>query len=580
MDKRSGTKQSSTNQPAKPQITAPTSPLNPLPRAAAVAFVVAACLVCLGYALYTNQTWEDSLITLRQAENLLKGQGLTYNPGSLVHGFTSPINVLLLALCHFLTGQSSYDATLWLYRVFSIAAFAASGMLMLKAFYETPPRWSAATWFLGFVYLFDVKNVAFSINGMETAFMLLFVAWAVYLMSRAEPDQWLWRGLCWSGLMWSRPDGCVYIAAFSLAEVIFLSTSRRTTITSFVKSAAVCAVAYGPWIVWAWWYYGSPIPHTIIAKGNVEQGALSQILATLDNLLTSLISLAAQFFRPIYYGDAPEFWLAGTWGRVLSGLTKVVGIVAMLYVFCPVKDRFGRAMSLCFMILCFYFAYMPFPFPWYFPPAMMIGAISFTRAAVALAFAGEPAAAYLHVRRPQTFVLTILIVLAVGALLVFVPACLEERVQQVEIEQGNRAALGKWLKENGKPTDTVYLEPLGYIGYYSGMRMLDFPGLVSPEVVQVRRRLANNGESYMSTRYSVILELKTDWVVLRPVEYQYLEKLGMVERFEKDYTLVKAFVVEDRLRQYRFLPGRRSLEYDANYAVFRRKPASSSASRN
>ncbi len=253
--------------------TTPHERIESMPSAGAILFAVAACVVCLGYTFYTNQTWEDSLITLRHAENLLKGEGLTFNAGDRVHGFTSPINVLLLVICHLLTGQSSYDATLWLYRVFSIAAFAASGVLMLKAFHETPPRWFAATWFLGFVYLFDIKNVAFCINGMETAFMLVFVAWAVYLMSRAEPDQWLWRGLCWSGLMWSRPDGCVYIAAFSLAELIFLSTSRRATIISLAKSAAVCAVAYGPWILWAWWYYGSPIPHTIIAKANVEQGA-------------------------------------------------------------------------------------------------------------------------------------------------------------------------------------------------------------------------------------------------------------------------------------------------------------------
>src|SRR4051812_34070544 len=308
-----------------PATSAASTPLDSLPRFGAILFVVSACLVCLGYTLYTNQIWEDSLITLRQAENLLKGQGLTYNPGELVHGFTSPINVLLLALCHFLTGQSSSDATLWLYRMFSIAAFAASGVLMLKAFHETPPRWSAATWFLGIVYLFDVKNVAFSINGMETAFMLLFVAWAVYLMSRAEPGQWLWRGLCWGGLMWSRPDGCVYIAAFSLSEIIFLSASRRATIISLAKSAAVCFAAYGPWIAWAWWYYGSPIPHTIIAKANVEQGPLKQLLAAFDNLLSLLISNAAQIFRPIYCGDTPGFWIAGGWGRVLSGLTELVG---------------------------------------------------------------------------------------------------------------------------------------------------------------------------------------------------------------------------------------------------------------
>ena len=569
MNKRSSTKRPSANPTAALQTAQPESPRTSS-SSCAVVFAVAACVVCLGYTFYTNQTWEDSLITLRQAENLLHGDGLTYNIGSRVHGFTSPINVLLLGLCHVLTGQSSYDVTLWLYRVFSIAAFAASGVLMLKAFNVASPRWPVATWFLGLVYLFDIKNVAFSINGMETAFMLVFVAWAIYLMSRADRDQWLWRGLCCSGLMWSRPDGCVYIAAFSLAELIFLSTSRRATIMSLAKSATVCAVVYGPWIAWAWWYYGSPVPHTIIAKANVEQGALNQLLATLDNLLTSLISMAAQVFRPIYYGDLPDWWITGIWGRVLSGVTKIVGIVAMLYVFCPVKDRFGRAMSLCFTILCFYFAYMTFAYPWYFPPAMMIGAIAFTRAAVALANAGQPVADYLHMRRPLTFVLATLVALAVGALLVFVPACIQQRVQQAEIEQGNRAVLGTWLKENGKPTDTVYLEPLGYIGYYSGMQMRDFPGLVSPEVVQIRRGLPTDPQSAHIARYLVLPHLKPDWVVLRQLNLTTWRSLGMLEDFQKDYRLAKEFNVADRLRQYEYLPGRRSLEFDASYQVFRR----------
>jgi len=257
---------------------------------------------------------------------------------------------------------------------------------------------------------------------------------------------------------------------------------------------------------------------------------------------------------------------------VLSGLTKVVGIIALLYVFCPVKDRFGRAMSFCFMLVCFYFAYMPIVYPWYFPPAMILGAIAFTRAAITLAFAGEPLAAYFHLRRPRLFVLATLVILAVGALLEFLPACLEQRVQQVEIEQGNRAVVGSWLKENGKPTDCVYLEPLGYIGYYSGMQMKDFPGLVAPEVVQIRRRLPKDPQSMYAARYLVLGELKPDWVVLRSIEFSDLAKLPLMESFKKEYTLAREFNVEDRLRQHSFLPGRNSLQFDADYGVFRRNP--------
>src|SRR3954464_8789013 len=142
MNKRPGKKTHIANPPASRPIATPDA-LRLSRRTGAVIFI-AACLICLGYTFCANQTWEDSLITLRHGENLLKGEGLTYNVGTRVHGFTSPINVLLLTFCHFATGQSSYVVTLWLYRVFSIAAFAASAALLLKAVHETPPSWSVA----------------------------------------------------------------------------------------------------------------------------------------------------------------------------------------------------------------------------------------------------------------------------------------------------------------------------------------------------------------------------------------------------------------------------------------------------
>jgi hypothetical protein len=545
--------------------------LDPLPRAGVILFVVAACLVCLGYTLYTDQTWEDSLITLRHSENLLKGEGLTFNPGERVHGFTSPINVLLLALCQFLTGQSSYVATFWLYRVFSIAAFAASGVLLLKAVHETPPRWFAATWFLGVVYLFDVKNVAFCVNGMETAFMLVFVAWAVYLMSRFQSNRWLWRGLCWGGLMWSRPDGCVYIGAFSLAELVFLSTSRRATLRSLVKSAAVCLIVYGPWVAWAWLYYGSPIPHTIIAKANIEQGPLVQLLATMDRFLTALISIAAQAFRPIYYGESVDWLGIDGLGRVLNGLTKLIGVVALLYFIYPTHDRFGRAMSLSFAIICSYFTYMSTVYPWYFPPAMLLGLTAFMRAGSTFALAiGESTTDGSQWQR--VVVLTTFAIIAIGAILLFGPASLEQRIHQTDIEMGNRAAIGKWLKENGKPSDNVYLEPVGYIGYFSGMRVNDYPGLVSPEVVRLRRQLPPNKLSVDIGGLLIIPELKPDWVVLRFEEVNMMTQLPMFEAFKKDYTAIREFNVNEKLSQHGYIPGVSGMRFDAGFVVFRRNP--------
>ena len=542
-----------------------------LPRAAVIGFVVATCLLCLRYALYTDQTWEDSLITLRHSENLLKGEGLTFNTGGRVHGFTSPVNVLLLAVCHFVTGQSSYAATFWLYRVFTVAALAISGVFLLKTLYETPPRWNAALWFFAVVYLFDVKTIAFCINGMETGFVLGFLAWAVYLIAKADPEHWRARGLCWAGLMWSRPDAFIYVAGLALGEFVFLSLSRRELLVSYVKSGVVCIIFYGPWVLWAWSYYGSPIPHTITAKANAEMGWMQQLGSTFDLYPASLISKAAQVFRPIYYGETAAWAGHVGWGRVINGATNFVGIVGLLYFLFPTRDYFGRAMSLAFVVLCSYLAYMPVVYPWYMPPMTLVGAMAFTRAATTAALsASEHSTAGAWYERRKMWVGGVLTALAVGAVALFYPAALEEKIQQAEIEMGNRAEIGKWLKANAKPTDTVYLEPLGYIGYYSDLHIDDFPGLVSPKVVQLRRELPADPNSIRFSRQLLLSKVKADWVVLRFVEYQALSQLPMIEEFNKNYTLAREFDVNPKLNSYKYLPGEFSLRFDAGFAVFHR----------
>ena len=80
----------------------------------------------------------------------------------------------------------------------------------------------------------------------------------------------------------------------------------------------------------------------------------------------------------------------------------------------------------------------------------------------------------------------------------------------------------KNLKKEG---DRIFLEPLGYIGYFSEGKMLDYPGLCSPEVVNVLKDKKLN-------RATVIPELKPDWLVLRP--WEVMEVLNM-PFFKRDY---------------------------------------------
>lgn len=67
----------------------------------------------------------------------------------------------------------------------------------------------------------DAKTVDFSINGQETAFMMIFMA--LMLQALTVRSRWtiLKLGLGWAGLMWTRPDAFIYFGTVALGFLIF-----------------------------------------------------------------------------------------------------------------------------------------------------------------------------------------------------------------------------------------------------------------------------------------------------------------------------------------------------------------------
>ena len=140
------------------------------------------------------------------------------------------------------------------------------------------------------------------------------------------------------------------------------------------------------------------------------------------------------------------------------------------------------------------------------------------------------------------------------------------QVRQILIENGLRRPIGLWLHDHARTLhDTVMLEPLGYIGYYSGLKMLDFPGLASREMVETLKRLG----PYQKNR--IALELKPDWLVLRPMEIQAGKFIDM-ESLQKFYELAQVFDASDKIGATRWLLGRPYLQYDQTFLVFHRNP--------
>jgi hypothetical protein len=91
------------------------------------------------FAVFTQHAWEDYYITYRASKNLATGHGLVFNVGERLHTFTSPIGVLLPALASLLTLNTSDSAALWIFRLFSCAAFGTAAALMFVTVRRSAP---------------------------------------------------------------------------------------------------------------------------------------------------------------------------------------------------------------------------------------------------------------------------------------------------------------------------------------------------------------------------------------------------------------------------------------------------------
>lgn len=448
--------------------------------------------LALGFAAATDIRWEDYYITFRSSRNLVEGHGLVFQPGERLHTFTSPLGVLLPALSLWLL--SGEEAALALFRVLSAAAFggALGGLHAIAR--RSGLAGPALLLLLGAAAL-DAKSLTFTVGGMETGFMLLFLVLALAEWLRPGGARALPLGVAFAGLLWTRPDGCVYIAAGSLAAWWLRpraspADTLRQRFAVLVGAGAWGAVLYLPWFLFAWAYYGSPVPHTVAAKAITAGGHSA------GGFLAYVLSYPLETLRgatPAGQGWLPHYFGIGGWPFTAAFPARALDLLALAVVFLPFVRWEARVASLMAGILHVYLGYFPiFVFPWYLPPpqwlvvfTLAVGLQQLLNAADRLGATGVDAAALRSLRR-CAWVAGLLVVGAVGTTTVAVARQLHHA--QRLVEEGVRRPVGEWLRAHAAPGDAVALEPLGYIGYFSGLRTYDFMGLSSREVTDLRRR--------------------------------------------------------------------------------------------
>ena len=214
--------------------------------------LVSGIAIRLAWLAWTNFTFEDAFITFRFARELFLGNGFVYNPGERIYGTTTPLLTLLLAGWLFITGPDHIIAGA---RIFDLLATATGYLFLWLALRRAGFSLLQRSLALGLLII-SSKFWWMDSGGMETPLVILFMAASWYSWAIRKP---ILTGLFCGLLLWVRVD-------LFLWPAILLLFDLRSNFKLAVGTALISGLVYLPWLIFAWLYFGSPIPFTITAK--------------------------------------------------------------------------------------------------------------------------------------------------------------------------------------------------------------------------------------------------------------------------------------------------------------------------
>lgn len=284
---------------------------------------------------------DDAFITYRYARNLARGNGLVFNPGERVEGYT---NFLWTAL-HAIPERLGWSAPVFSQLVgvaTMVATVLVAGRLARRLFDRRSLAFVATA-----ALVANVTFLGYATGGLETMLQaLLVLSVAVWLLphgtANAADGNWTRRRIAagfLAGLaVLTRMDSVVLLATWALVHLVTVwrqplpgpdaepaaaSPAGRGRRVALALAAFVlpAAVVVGPWLAWKWSFYGSLVPNTFFAKSAANP--IVPFLYGVGYLLCFFASYAAFVFigrfrrqRRTFFaipGMSQLFWVVPVW---------------------------------------------------------------------------------------------------------------------------------------------------------------------------------------------------------------------------------------------------------------------------
>ena len=456
----------------------------------------------LGLALHSLAI-DDAYITYRFARNLAEGNGFTYNAGRPVLSTTAPLYALLLsagalicpnlpALANVLSAVAVWGAAILLYVLGRREGMPCVGALAAVLLIAYPLLWLSLGLETALFLALSLAAVVTYRRGrlLATAAMLALatltrgdglILAAVIAADYVLP--WL-RAL----LLRLRGRGAPSGGEPARADLLDQQPSWRMVL----GAAGVYLLVLLPLLAWLTWQFGSPLPATLGAKVAQSGLGVTGFYAHTTTLQGLGILARARFAQtPLYLLFLPAMLAGLVVSARRTSWVRLIAVWALAH-------------------LAGYALLGVTPYYWYYVP--LVPALACT-AALGIVQCARWTVIHWPSRRTLAWGMAGLWVLALLSSLALSDAAMvraqegplpypENPVSKVlpEAKADPYREAGQWLHEHTPPDAVVGVTEVGIMGYYSRRTMVDFLGLLEPDVADALSR----GDLYWALMRSLV----------------------------------------------------------------------------
>ena len=211
-----------------------------------------------------NTDADDPYIAYRYALNLASGDGLVFNIGDRVEGYSDFLWVLILSASYYLFGL---DIPLTA-RVLGTGITLVAILLTYQLSMEITGKDRHGSLIAALLVAASGSVACYGPSGLETPLFTLLI---ILSFLCAVQRKWILSSLLAGLSVMTRPDG-IFLLFLLIAWKLVICRSLKERVLGSLKILVPFSCIVLPWTIWRWTYYGHLIPNSVEAKKGLDIG--------------------------------------------------------------------------------------------------------------------------------------------------------------------------------------------------------------------------------------------------------------------------------------------------------------------